>query len=430
MIYFGVVDTLSDVPGISKKKYCQKVEIIVFVGSQLIIFFSTFAAPKNKRMKRLSVIAAVMAAAFFSVGCGRNGNQGHSEEAAYAAMTVVRGDVGLSESYPASIEGRQDIAIFPQVSGTISKVCVKEGQRVREGQSLFIIDQVPFKAALQMAQANVEAAEAGVATAQLVYDSRVKLFDEKVISEFDLLTSKNSLLTAKAGLAQAEAALVNAENNMKYTQVLSPADGVVGTLPYRAGALVSPALPQPLTTVSDNSEMYVYYSISEIQLLALTAEHGSMDEVLASLPSVSLELADGSVYGAEGRIETISGVIDPSTGSVSMRAVFPNDGGILHSGASGRIVLKSAYKDVIMIPCSATFELQDLVFAYRYIDGKAVATRLSVKLSDDGKEYMVLSGLSEGDVIITEGVGLIRDGQPLSVVIDTPAGQTESSESK
>lgn len=361
------------------------------------------------------MIAAAMTAAFFSVSCGGNQQGQQSHDSAYASMTVEATDVNLSESYPASIEGRQDIAIFPQVSGTISKVCVKEGQRVRKGQSLFIIDQVPFKAALQMAQANVEAAQAGVATAQLVYDSRVKLFDEKVISEFDLLTSKNQLLTAKAGLAQAQAQLVTAENNMTYTQVLSPVDGVVGTIPFRAGALVSPGIPQPLTTVSDNSQMYVYYSISEIQLLGLTAKHGSMYEVLASLPKVKLQLADGSFYAEEGEIETISGVIDPRTGSVSVRAVFPNEGGILHSGASGRIVLDSVHNDVIIIPCTATFELQDQVFAYRYEDGKAVAVRLKVKLSDDGKSYLVDSGLNVGDVIITEGVGLIRDGQEITL---------------
>ena len=338
-----------------------------------------------------------------------------AQDAVYASMTIGTTDVNVSEIYPASIEGRQDIAIFPRVSGTISKVCVMEGERVRKGESLFIIDQVPFKEALQMSEANVESAKAGVATAQLVYDSRVKLFEEKVISEFDMLTSRNQLLTAKAGLAQAEAQLVTAKNNMTYTQVLSPVDGVVGTIPFRAGALVSPALPQPLTTVSDNREMYVYYSISEIAFLGLTNGHKDMSEAVASLPPVKLELADGNIYSAPGRIETISGVIDPSTGSVSIRAVFPNEGGILHSGASGRIILEREHKDVILIPCSATFELQDLIFVYKYVNGKAVATRLNVQLSDDGKSYLVQSGLQAGDVIVTEGVGLIRDNQEIKI---------------
>lgn len=345
-------------------------------------------------------------------GCGNNGaGNGAAQEESFPTVTVSTSDVQLSERYPATVQGRQDIEIRPQVSGTISKVNVKEGQRVRKGQSLFIIDQVPFKAALQMAEANVESAEAGVATAQLVYDSRVELYEKKVISEFDMLTAKNQLLTAKAGLAQAQAQLVNAQNNMTYTQVLSPADGVVGTLPFREGALVSPSIAVPLTTVSDNSQMYVYYSLSETQLLALTAEHGSMDEVIASIPAVKLELADGSLYSESGKVESISGVIDPNTASVSVRAVFPNKGGILHSGASGRVIIASTDKNALLIPCSATFELQDLVCAWKVVDNKAVTTRLKVKLTDDGKNYVVLSGLSEGDEIVSEGVGLIHEGQ-------------------
>ena len=275
---------------------------------------------------KCSVYYAVAAMCCLSVfsGCGNNGGNNAPQNGSFPTVTVQKCDVELSERYPATVQGRQDIEIRPQVSGTISKVNVKEGQRVRKGQSLFIIDQVPFKAALQMAEANVESAEAGVATAQLVYDSRVELYSRNVISEFDMLTAKNQLLTAKAGLAQAQAQLVNAQNNMSYTQVLSPADGVVGTLPFREGALVSPSIAVPLTTVSDNSQMYVYYSFSETKLLQLTAEHGSMDEVLASIPPVSLELADGSIYAESGKVESISGVIDPNTASVSVRAVFPN----------------------------------------------------------------------------------------------------------
>lgn len=366
-------------------------------------------------MRKIILLAIVAACNIFIAGCGSEGPAQQQEVQAYASMKVETGNIVVSDAFPASVEGQQDIAIYPQISGTISKVCVKEGQKVRKGESLFIIDQVPFKAALQMAQANVESAKAGVATAQLLYDSRVKLYEENVISEFDMLTSKNQLLTAKAALAQAEAALVNAENNFTYTKVLSPANGVVGTLPFRAGALVSPAQPKPLTTVSDNAKMYVYYSLSETQLLDLTAEHGTMKEAIACLPKVQLELANGKIYQYEGVIETISGVIEPSTASVSVRAVFPNEGGILHSGASGRVIIPSVLENVIVIPVSATFELQDIVFAYKVEQGKAVAVKLGVELSDSGREYIVKSGLAAGDTIVTEGVGLIRDGQQINV---------------
>ena len=365
-----------------------------------------------------------MAASFVCCLSVLSCNQGAQHQTGaedYSALKTAGTDISISESYPASIEGCQDIAIYPQVSGTISQVCVKEGQRVRKGQSLFVIDQVPFQAALTMAQANVEAAEAGVATARLTYESRQKLYEQKVISEYDLLTSENAYLTAKAQLAQANAQLVNAENNMKYTRVESPADGVVGVIPFRVGALVSAGMPKPLTTVSDNSKMYVYYSVSEIKLLSMTASHESMDEVIASLPPVSLRLADGSIYSEEGRVETISGVIDPYTGSVSIRAVFPNKGGLLHSGASGDILIRKEYRDVIVIPCRATFEMQDKVCAWKVEDGRTASKFLHTILSDDGKSYIVLSGLDKGDVIITEGVGMLREGVSVNPVLDDKA---------
>ncbi len=337
----------------------------------------------------------------------------------YAVMTVSTTDREIPSNYSATIRGRQDIDIYPQVSGTIFQLCVTEGQRVSNGQTLFIIDQVPYKAALQTAEANVAAAEASVATAQLTYNSKKELFARNVVSQFDLSTAENNLLTAKAQLAQAEAQRVNAANNLSYTVVKSPANGVVGTLPYRVGALVSASIPQPLTTVSDNSVMYVYFSMTENQLLDMTRKYGSIEQTLKQLPDVQLRLNDGSIYDKTGRIESISGVIDPSTGTVSLRAAFPNEGGLLHSGGAGNIILPTLYKDCIAIPQSATFELQDKVFVYKLVDGKASSAPVQVASISDGKEYIVLSGLAAGDVIITEGVGLLREGTPV-----VPKGQS------
>lgn len=174
-------------------------------------------------------------------------------------MEVKAADKELSTSYSATIRGRQDIDIYPQVSGTIEKLCVTEGQTVRRGQLLFVIDQIPYRAALKTAVANVEAARAAMATAELTYNSNKELYTQKVVSEFSLKTAENTYLTAKAQLTQAEAQEVNARNNLSYTEVKSPSDGVVGALPYRVGALVGANLPYPLTTVSDNSDMYVYF---------------------------------------------------------------------------------------------------------------------------------------------------------------------------
>ena len=352
----------------------------------------------------------------------------------YASLTLTTSDAEIETRFSASIRGCQDVDIMPQVSGTISKVCVTEGQEVRKGQTLFIIDQVPYQAALRTAEANVQAAEAGVATAQLTYESKKELFAKNVISEYDLRLSENQLLTAKAALAQAEAQEVNARNSLGYTVVKSPTHGVVGTIPYRVGALVGPSMPQPLTTVSDNSQMYVYFSMNETALLNMARNLGSMEEVLKTLPKPRLELSDGSLYGESGVIETISGVIDPSTGSISVRAVFPNPGRLLHSGASGNVVLRHLNRNCIVIPCIATYELQDKIFVYAVEEGKATSKMIEV-IKLDGKSYIVKSGLKVGEVIITEGVSMLREGTPVllesevapSATSDTPAEEEPAS---
>lgn len=328
----------------------------------------------------------------------------------FAIMEVKAADKELSTSYSATIRGRQDIDIYPQVSGTIEKLCVTEGQTVRRGQLLFVIDQIPYRAALKTAVANVEAARAAMATAELTYNSNKELYTQKVVSEFSLKTVENTYLTAKAQLTQAEAQEVNARNNLSYTEVKSPSDGVVGALPYRVGALVGANLPYPLTTVSDNSDMYVYFSMTENQLLALTRQYGSMDEALKNMPEVELILNDNSVYNKKGVIESISGVIDRQTGTVMARVVFPNESRLLHSGASGTVVVPSIYKDCIAIPQGATVQMQDKVVVYKVVDGKAVSTLITVAGINDGREYVVLSGLQSGDEIISEGAGLVREG--------------------
>lgn len=340
----------------------------------------------------------------------------------YQVMDITTSDKELQTTYSAAIRGRQDIDIYPQVSGTLTRLCVEEGQAVRKGQILFIIDQVPYIAALRTAEANVEAAKAGVATSQLTYDSKRELYAQKVVSEFDLKTSHNSLLSAKAQLAQAEAQRINAANNLSYTEVKSPADGVVGTLPYRVGTLVSSGMPKPLTTVSDNSDMYVYFSMTENQMLELTRRYGSKDKALAEMPAVSLQLNDRSTYPQEGKIETISGVIDTSTGTVSLRAVFPNKDGLLTSGGSGNVIVPLKKENCIVIPQAATYELQDKVFVYKVVDGKAQSAPVQVTRVNGGQEYIVENGLQVGDVIVVEGVGLLREGTP---VVAKPASDNQ-----
>ena len=333
----------------------------------------------------------------------------------YSVMEVKPADITLNESFSASVRGRQDIEIYPQVSGTITKVCVTEGEHVKKGQELFIIDQVPYYAALQTASANVEAAKTNVETARIELESKQMLFDENVVSEYDLSNARNAFHVASARLKQAEAEELNARNSYSYTTVISPADGVVGILPFRTGALVNPQLSQPLTTVSDNSVMYVYFSLSEKELQSMIRKYGNIEKMIARMPEVRLQLSDGTMYETAGRVESVSGVLNQATGSGQIRAAFDNESGILLTGGTGNVIIPHTIADAISIPQSAAYELQDKLFVYKVIDGKAQSAPITVHPISDGKSYTVLSGLSAGDIIVTKGVGMIKNGDAVVV---------------
>lgn len=345
---------------------------------------------------------------FILSGCG--GETSQLPETEYGSMTVGLSDVETVEKFPATLRGRQDVDIYPQVSGKITAVEIREGQHVKKGQTLFIIDQIPYKAALQTAEANLASAVAVASSARLDHEGKKELFGEKVISAFELQKAENALRAAEAAQAQAAAQVTDARNNLSYTVITSPCDGVVGTIPFRAGYLVSPSIASPLTTISDNSEMYVYFSMPENRMIELIRSCGSAEKVAEAMPAVSLWLNDGSEYEHDGHIESVSGVLDQSTGATSVRAVFKNPVGLLHSGGSGNVGIVSRNAGVIQIPQSATYELQDKVYAYRVTDGRARAVRITVKPVKETNSYIVLSGLATGDVIVTEGVGNLRDG--------------------
>lgn len=365
----------------------------------------------NRNNLRTSWYVALFTLIILS-GC-KNGEQQQIVTSQYATKTIVPENRTLFSTYSASLQGRQDIEIYPQVSGTIIQLNVEEGSIVRKDEPLFIIDQVPYVSALNIAKANISAAKAQLSTAQLAYDSKKELFAQDVISEYDLLTAENELALVKAGLEQMNAQLVNAENNLSYTVIKSPSDGVVGTLPYKIGALVSPSMVIPLTTVSDNSEIHAYFSMNENQLLSFNRRYGSAQKALNSLPDVQLRLSDGSQYEEKGQIQSISGVIDRATGSVTLKASFPNEKGLLHSGATGNVLMPVHYEDCIVIPQSATYELQDKRFVYKVADGKAVATQIMVSAINNGSEFIVTRGLSAGDVIVTAGISTLRDGMQI-----------------
>lgn len=236
------------------------------------------------------------------------------------------------------------------------------------------------------------------------------LFSEQVISDYELSLARNQLAVALAELEQAKAQETDARNNLSYTEIKSPSNGVVGTLPFRIGALVSPGIAQPFTVVSDNSEMYVYFSVSENKLRQFRARYGSIDKMIAEMPEVSLQLNDGTPYGQKGYIETVSGVVNPTTGAVQIKALFPNPDRELLSGTIGNVILQGVNTDAILVPMTATVELQDKIITYRLKNGKAEAAYLTVDRLNDGNYFVVKQGLSVGDTIITEGMGQVKEG--------------------
>ena len=376
-----------------------------------------------EKMKKRKAIGAFVKGAAYSLtallafSC-RNSQQGGMPALSLAVMTVEPTSQELNSAYPATIKGQQDIEIRARVSGYITKLCVDEGAVVHKGQPLFLIDAVPYQKAVQAAEAAVEVAKANVATTQLTVDSKTELHAQNIISDYDLQTAKNSLASAKAALAQAEAQLASARNDLSYTTITSPSDGVVGTIPFRVGSLVGTTTQEPLTVVSDINKMFVYFSMNEKQLLALTRQKdGSVNSMIGAMPEVQLQLADGTMYPAKGKIETLSGVIDLSTGAVQMRATFPNAQRLLRSGGTGTVLIPSVLDSALLIPQSATYEVQDKKFVYVLGDSSKVKnTEITVFPLDNGKQYVVTSGLKPGEQVVVEGVATLRDGMPIQPI--------------
>ena len=361
--------------------------------------------------------------ALFAVGvslltaCGNSQGGMKLGDSEYAVMTVNSSSSDQTTSYPATIRGTQDIEIRPQVSGFIVKLCVDEGATVRKNQPLFEIDPTQYKAAYNQAKAAVEMAQANVSTLELTEKNKKDLYDKAIISSFEYQTAVNQLASARATLAQSKASMVSAKQNLDFCTVKSPSNGVVGTFPYRIGSLVSPSISSPMTTVSEIGDVYVYFSMTEKELLQLTKAGGTLKEQLDKMPAVQLQLADGTMLDEKGKIDAVSGVIDQSTGSVSMRAIFPNDKKILRSGGAGNVIFPYTMDGIIMIPQSATVEIQDKKFVYvLQSDNTIKNTEIQISPLSDGQTYLVTKGLKGGDKIVIEGVQSLRDGQEITPI--------------
>ena len=350
------------------------------------------------------------------VGCG-NKTQIPQASNEYAVREIKTTECNLSTSYHATIKGIQDIEIRPKVSGFITKVHVDEGDFVRRGQVLFSIDRVQYEAAVKSAEAAVRVARTAVSTQKLTVKNKKMLHEKKIISDYDMEMAENQLASAEAELASARAQLIDARNNLSFCSVTSPSDGVVGTIPYRVGSLVSSTTAEALTTVSNISKMYVYFSMTEKQLLEYTKGADGVKGALAAIPAVSLQLADGSTYNQTGKVTNVSGVIDIATGSVSMRATFDNPQKILRSGGSGSVVFPIHMDNAILVPQKATYEIQDKHFVYVVgKDNKVKNTEITVLPQNDGTNFVVTGGLKAGERIVVEGVNTLSDGMAIKPI--------------
>ena len=391
-----------------------KLFFFAFVGRYTFFYYLCPHKNKDNNMRSFLtdwlVLPAVGMAVVLSASCGEEKQQRQQQAADYQTMVVGQKDMVLERQYSARLTGKQIVEVRPQVSGCITRILTGEGEAVKKGQTLFVIDQVPYSAALEVAVATRKSAEARLATAQMNYDNERLLQEGRVVADMSVQTMQNALLEAQAALAQAKAQEVNARNNLSYTEVKSPVSGVASMIPWHVGSLVSSSISEPLVTVADDSEVYVYFSISESQALDLVTQYGSIEKFIAEAPTVSLRMNNGQLYSEQGRISAVSGTVDDKTGAVALRATFPNVGGLLHHGGSGTVVVPTHRKDCIVIPQEATYELQNRMFVYKVVNGKTKATPITLYPQNNGKEYIVDEGLQVGDTIIAEGAGLLKEG--------------------
>lgn len=369
-----------------------------------------------KRNKILMVVA--MAVALVSCG-GKGGGMPNFGDNEFPVQSAQTKDASMQTTYPATIKGVQDVEIRPKASGFITRVCVKEGQAVGVGQLLFVIDNETYQAAVRQAQASVNTATAQCNTAKLTYENNQKLFEQNVIGQYELESAKNTYASAQAQLSLAKATLASAKEQLSFCFVKSPAAGVIASLPYKVGAMVSASSVPALTTVSNISSMEVYFSMTEKDMLELSKTAGGTQAAINSIPSVRLQLADGTVYGHEGKVTKASGVIDASTGSVQLIAHFPNPERLLKSGGSGSIIISKNDNSAIIIPQSCVSEVQDKKFVYVLgKDNKVKYTEITVDPQTDGLNFIVRSGLKPGDKYVTNGITKLSDG--MEIVPITP----------
>jgi len=370
---------------------------------------------------KTTIHLGILLAGLTLASCGNNQDKAAQAGAAaqvkeYKVLTLQPRSATLNTDYPASIQGQQNIEIRPRVQGYIDKIYVDEGAVVKAGQPLFKISAPEYEQEVRTAAASIKSAQAEVSAAKLAVNKVRPLVEKDIVSKYELESAQYTYQSALASLSQANASLVNAKTNLGYTTVKSPVNGVVGSIPFRLGSLVSATTTDPMTTVSSIGNVFAYFAINEKLLLSFTKDSSgtSFAQKIAKMPKVSLLLSDGSLYGEQGRIETVNGLINTATGSANIRAGFPNPKGIIRSGSSATVRIPNDLKDVLLIPQSATFELQDKRFAVVVgKDGKTKNVTVTVMQNTAGNFFVVESGLKSGDQVVLEGVATLKDGSQI-----------------
>ncbi|GAO41413.1 efflux RND transporter periplasmic adaptor subunit [Flavihumibacter petaseus] len=321
-------------------------------------------------------------------------------------------DVNTFQEYTASLEGSEDIEIRPQVDGYLSKIYVDEGAWVKKGTPLFAIDSRRYSEALNNAHASLKQAEANLESADINLGKIEPLVSSNVVSDVQLKTARANRDAAAAAVSQAAAQKEQASINLGYTLIKAPADGYIGRIPYKTGSLVNSSNAQPLTLLSSVKEVYAYFSLSEKEWLQFSQRFpgNTLDAKLKQVPPVELVLADNSVYPQKGRIETVNGVFNNRMGTISLRAVFPNEGGALRSGSTGAVRLPRANDDAVVVPQEATYELQDKVFVFQVSDSNTVTGKAISINAKSGNYYLVNGGVHAGDKIVFAGMGRLQEG--------------------
>jgi membrane fusion protein (multidrug efflux system) len=375
----------------------------------------------NKKQSKMIPAILFVAGLGLLASCGNNQSGAGKGKASslpvdvkpYAIITLSPRKIMIYSDFPATVQGQQNVEIRPKIDGYLEALFVDEGSVVKKGQLLFRISAPLYEQGIRTAEANVKIAQADLNAAQMQVNKVKPLVDKEIISSYELQSAEYTLQSKQAALAQANAALINARTNLSYATIYSPADGVIGLLPFKIGSLVSSTTTQPLTTVSNIQKIYAYFSINEKQELDFftNSKGNTLQEKLATFPPVTLKLANGTIFDQKGQIETIGGLVNQPTGSVSLRATFSNPVGLIRSGSSATVQIPRTIDSALLVPQSATYQIQGKLFVYVVApDNKVHSTAIQVNVNTSGHSYVVEQGIKPGNKVVVEGVGNLREG--------------------